>query len=86
MSNSSIADLPVSVEDYLAGEPLSEIRHEYLGGAIYAMAGASEAHNIIAMNLWVALGAPSARRALPSLWGRHEGPREPARRHVFLLS
>ncbi len=32
----------VSVEDYLAGEPASEVRHEYLGGVVYAMAGASE--------------------------------------------
>jgi Uma2 family endonuclease len=57
MSNPRIADLPVSVEEYLADEPLSEIKHEYLGGAIYAMAGASEPHNIVAVNLWVALGA-----------------------------
>src|SRR5579862_4545345 len=55
MSNPSIADSPVSVEEYLAGEPLSEIKHEYLGGTIYAMAGASEAHNIIAANLLAAL-------------------------------
>jgi Uma2 family endonuclease len=55
MSNLSIADPPVSVEEYLAGEPLSEIKHEYLGGVIYAMAGASEAHNIISANLLAGL-------------------------------
>jgi len=46
---------PISVADYLAGEPLSEVRHEYLGGTVYAMAGASEDHNIVAGNLFAAL-------------------------------
>ncbi len=40
----------VSVEDYLAGELESEIKHEYLGGFVYAMAGAKNRHNTIAMN------------------------------------
>jgi Uma2 family endonuclease len=39
----------VSVDDYLAGELDSDIRHEYLGGFIYAMAGARNVHNRIAM-------------------------------------
>ena len=41
----------VSVEEYLDGELRAETRHEYLGGVVYAMAGASEAHNVIAANL-----------------------------------
>jgi Uma2 family endonuclease len=45
----------LSVEEYLAGELRSEVRHEYVGGAVYAMAGASEEHNTIAMNLATAL-------------------------------
>lgn len=44
--------LPVSEADYLAGEPLSEIRHEYVAGHIYAKAGAGKAHNTIAGNLF----------------------------------
>jgi Uma2 family endonuclease len=40
----------VSVDDYLAGELISPIKHEYLGGVVYAMAGARNAHNIIATN------------------------------------
>ncbi|MGI8981483.1 MAG: Uma2 family endonuclease [Pirellulaceae bacterium] len=47
----------ISVEDYLAGELRSQVKHEYLGGLAYAMAGARNAHNIIATNLIVALGA-----------------------------
>src|SRR6266851_5053465 len=40
----------VSVEDYLAGEQASELKHEYVGGAVYAMAGASREHNEIMKN------------------------------------
>jgi Uma2 family endonuclease len=40
----------VSVEDYLAGELVSPVKHEYLGGVVYAMAGARNAHNLIATN------------------------------------
>lgn len=45
----------VSVADYLAGEPISEFRHEYIGGEIHTMAGASEEHNAISLNLATAL-------------------------------
>ena len=45
------SDLVISVEDYHAGEVISEVRHEYAGGEVYAMAGASNVHNIPALNL-----------------------------------
>jgi Uma2 family endonuclease len=38
----------ISVEDYLAGELVSPIKHEYRGGYVYAMAGAKAVHNRIA--------------------------------------
>ena len=47
----------VSVDDYLAGELSSTVKHEYLGGVVYAMAGARNAHNIIATNTLIALGS-----------------------------
>jgi len=47
----------ISVDEYIAGEQLSEIRHEYIGGQVYAMAGGSEAHNTICLNLALALRA-----------------------------
>lgn len=47
----------ISVEDYLAGELESPVKHEYLGGVVYAMAGARNAHNIIATNTLAALHA-----------------------------
>ena len=46
----------ISAEDYLAGEERAEQKHEYLAGVVYAMAGATNAHNIIAVNLLIALG------------------------------
>jgi Uma2 family endonuclease len=47
----------VSVGDYLAGELISPTKHEYLGGNLYAMAGARNAHNLIATNTIGALYA-----------------------------
>lgn len=45
----------ISPEDYLAGEEISPIKHEYIDGQIYAMAGASDAHVTIAGNLFALL-------------------------------
>ncbi len=39
--------LKISVEDYLEGEKISEIRHEYVDGEVFAMAGVSKNHNRI---------------------------------------
>jgi len=47
----------VSVDDYLAGELISTVKHEYLGGVVYAMAGGRNLHHIIATNTLVALGS-----------------------------
>lgn len=44
----------ISIADYLAGEEISGVKHEYLGGTVHAMAGASNQHNTIAGN-WFAL-------------------------------
>ena len=45
----------ISVEDYLAGELVSKVKHEYIGGEVYAMAGARNVHNIIAGNVFAFL-------------------------------
>lgn len=37
--------------NYLEGESASEIRHEYVAGEVFAMAGGSKAHNIISLNI-----------------------------------
>ncbi len=41
----------VTAEEYLAAEELSDVRHEYLGGVVYAMAGETRDHNQISQNL-----------------------------------
>jgi Uma2 family endonuclease len=45
----------MTIEEYLAGEPAGEVRHEYLGGVVYAMARASIEHNIISGNIYSSL-------------------------------
>jgi Uma2 family endonuclease len=40
----------LSVDQYLEAEMTATVRHEYVAGQIYAMAGASDAHNTIALN------------------------------------
>jgi Uma2 family endonuclease len=45
----------ISPEEYLALERRSEIRHEYLNGEIFAIAGASRRHNRVALNVAIAL-------------------------------
>lgn len=40
----------ITVKDYLAGEEISDTKHEYLGGTVHAMAGATIRHNNIAGN------------------------------------
>ncbi len=43
-------DIYISLEDYLAGEEVSPIKHEYKCGEVYAIAGASKAHVTISVN------------------------------------
>lgn len=40
-----------TVEEYLELEQTSEIRHEYLGGQVFAMSGGSKEHNTISLNI-----------------------------------
>ncbi|MGH8652943.1 MAG: Uma2 family endonuclease [Gammaproteobacteria bacterium] len=49
-------NVTLSVAEYLAGEPYSTVKHEYVNGQVYAMVGVSRAHNRITVNLTLALG------------------------------
>jgi len=56
----------ISVDDYLDGELDSPIKHEYVGGVVYAMAGAKNVHNLIASNvLGVLHGRLRGKRCWP---------------------
>lgn len=46
----------MSWDEYLAFEEQSAYRHEYINGAVYAMSGATLAHNRIARKLVIAFG------------------------------
>lgn len=46
----------LSEEDYLASEPLSDVKREYIDGQVYAMTGAGYNHNCIAANMLRELG------------------------------
>lgn len=41
----------ISIDEYLDGETHSVVRHEYLSGEVYAMAGAGERHNRISLSI-----------------------------------
>ncbi|MGK2950994.1 MAG: Uma2 family endonuclease, partial [Thiobacillus sp.] len=54
---------PVDETAYLHGEEAATLKHEFVGGEIYAMSGASERHNRIALN--IAFHLRSATRGKP---------------------
>ena len=45
----------LSIDEYLANELKSDVRHEFINGQIYAMVGASNIHNLIAGSLFASL-------------------------------
>lgn len=48
------SDQYLSPEEYLELEKHSDIKHEYMHGEAYAMAGATRAHNTVSLNLAIA--------------------------------
>ncbi len=56
MGLSQLRDDYISEQEYLEGEKISEIKHEYIDGNVYAMAGASKNHQRIIANLTINIG------------------------------
>jgi Uma2 family endonuclease len=52
-----VEDIYVSPEEYLAAERVSETKHEYLAGVIYARAGGTRRHGRITNNIIITLDA-----------------------------
>ncbi len=53
----------ITVEEYLAREREAEYKSEYFNGEIFAMAGASEPHNLITGNIFAKLHAQLEHRS-----------------------
>ena len=53
--STQLKPLNLTVSEYLQLELESEVRHEYIAGEVYAMAGASEEHDLICGNIYVKL-------------------------------
>lgn len=51
MAERSTPHWPLSVEEYLELEKSATVKHEYVGGEIHAMVGASRRHNRISLNI-----------------------------------
>lgn len=46
----------LGIDEYLAGEERSEVKHEYLGGTVHAMSGGTGNHSAIAVNFSISVG------------------------------
>src|SRR4051794_6052311 len=55
MSAAPIETEYLTPEEYLQWEALSETKHEYADGFVYAMEGASRIHNVLTGNIFVEL-------------------------------
>ena len=51
MNKPAVAQTRLSREEYLEMESASPVKHEYIGGCVYAMTGTSDAHNFISLNI-----------------------------------
>jgi Uma2 family endonuclease len=57
MNNLARATRRMTPQEYFAFEETTPLKHEYLDGAIYAMVGATDRHNLIALNIATILHA-----------------------------
>lgn len=70
-----------SVEEYLEREPFAEVRSEFFGGELFAMAGGRHRHNLIQSNCHFALrlrlqGKGSYSLVAVTLFSEHRGKSE----------
>lgn len=58
-----------SIADYLDGEQAADVKHEYLGGQVVAMGGASDKHGLISLSLATLLHPHARRKACQLFMG-----------------
>lgn len=56
MNQTAAAEKIISVEEYLVFEAKAKIKHEYMDGELFAMAGATRRHNLATTNVSSVLG------------------------------
>lgn len=59
----------MTVQEYLAFEACSDVRHEYVGGDVHAFAGTTVRHNRIAGSLYRALADAEVQAGCETLIG-----------------
>src|SRR5262249_55277089 len=62
MRNTPYPSRRLSLQEYLALEEASTIKHEFVGGEVYAMSGVTVRHNLITLNIVRALHGPARAR------------------------
>lgn len=72
----------LSVEAYLALEQESPVKYEYVGGEVFALAGATDRHNQLALNLVVKLW-DAARKAGCRVYASDVKVRTPTGAHYY---
>ena len=60
---------PISEQDYFDIDAASALKHEFVNGEVYAMAGATERHNTIAGNFFVRLHTAPGRSSCRPFMG-----------------
>ncbi len=71
----ALLDQKITYEDYLAWENNQAERHEFIGGRIFAMTGATQKHNLVITNLGFALRRELQGTPLPRAAARYEAAR-----------
>ncbi len=64
----------LSVEDCLAGERVSDVRHEYSAGEVFAMAGGSQRHSQLIFVGEISLECPALSFTLDQLYSGTDIP------------
>jgi len=69
----------LSLDEYLAMEEASPVKHEFVAGEVYAMSGVTLRHNIITLNLVRRLHGPAratligGKSSMRTFESRHSG-------------